>query len=373
MHVYEVSQEVASHMVSAFHEEISAALGTTAVQKLKSGALIQKVAKAHSTGHAGSTGNILASAGLAANVTISQVTLGDNFAHHCIKPADYLRGLAAQNKLCNLTGGDPFRETLLSFWDTYHRMDPDHPALADGVAACELSVPILLFGDEGRALKKQAAMVLGWEPLLGYGCMNGCDADPEAHRGHKLNFSGSTYKTRMLHSILHKRCYGKKQKHLLDLIHIWAADHEEAMDGIDAHLEGRSVVLKLVPMGLKGDWPAEVKLCQLERSFYHDATPFGKGICHLCMANTSECHDWTTRAWENTMKETFRPPWDTEPALVNKLCSGFSTDWDKAAFCKLDLFHICHKGTMAELAGSGLVTWTIYLNSCRQSFLELYL
>ena len=358
LHVHEVPQEVASHIVAAFREEISAAFGNTAVSKLQSGKVIEKLSKAHSTGHAAASGAILASAGLAAEVKLSKVTLGTDFKQHVIKSADYVQALAAQNKLCNLTGGQPLRETLLSFWDMYQRMAPGHPALKDGVEACEFSVPILLFGDEGRALKKQAAMVLGWEPVLGYGCMNQCE-DPEAHRGHMLSFSGSTYKTRVLHSILHKRSYGKKQKHLIDLIGIWAADHEEAKDGVDANLQGKSVRIKLIPIGLKADWAAEVKLGQLNRSFYHDATPFGKGLCHVCMANTSECPQWTTNEWQNTMGESFVPPWTVEPALVQKLCCGFSNDWEKAAFFKMDLFHICHKGTMAELAGSGIVPLTI--------------
>ena len=348
--------------MAAFHAEITAALGNDATSKLQSGALVQKLSRAHSTGHASSSGDILASAGTTAPVKISKVTLGEDFIHHVITPADYLRGLAASNKLCNLTGGQPFQETLIRFWDIFQRVAPGHPTLADGVEACQYNVPILLFGDEGRALKKQAAIVLGWEPVLGFGCMHQCEEDPEPYRGHKLNYRGSTYKARMLFTILHKRSYGKKQKHLNDLIHIWAAHHEEAKDGVDTILDGKTLHIKLVPLGLKGDWPAQVKLGDLRRSFYHDATPFGKGICHLCMANTSECHNWSTLEWENTMGDTFMPAWTEEPALVSRLCAGYLNDWDKSAFFKLDLFHICHKGTMAELAGSGIVAWIISSN-----------
>ncbi|CAE7251665.1 unnamed protein product [Symbiodinium sp. CCMP2592] len=280
--------------------------------------------------------------------------------HQVISPVDYVRELAANNKLENLTGGEPLKSTLRDFWERFQYLRPDHPALAHGVEACACSVPILLFGDEGRALKKQAAMVLGWEPMLGFGCMTHCTDDPESHHGHKLNFDGSTYKTRMLYTIMHKKTYGSKKsgnKYLMSLVDCWASDHAEAMQGVVVQHGPETIRVHLIPVGIKCDWPALVKLGQIKRSFYCDAVPHGKGICHLCMANTAACPDYSGDGWKETMQhsEAFTAPWDAVPALVSQLCPGLD-EWQQAAFYRLDLFHICHKGVMAELAGSGLVT-----------------
>ena len=354
-----VPQEVATCLVAAFAKEVRGAFGKNAVSKLESGRLIEKLANAHETGHASACRDHLRSAGLSASMPLSTKKLCDDHEHQVITPANYVRELAANSKLRNLTGGEPLKSTLLGFWERFQAVRPDHPALANGLEACACSVPILLFGDEGRALKKQAAMVLGWEPMLGFGCMTHCKDDPESYHGHKLNFDGSTYKTRMLYTIMHKQSYGSKKsgnKYLMSLIECWASDHAEAMHGVSVQLDEEQISLKLVPLGLKADWPAMVKLGQLKRSFYADAAPHGKGICHLCMANTSACPDYSGDSWKDTMDDAFVAPWNTMPMLVSRLCPGQNV-WQQADFFRLDLFHICHKGVMAELAGSGLVSW----------------
>ena len=350
-------------IAAAFGTEIQDTFVSHAVSKMPSGGVIKKLGKAKITGHAAMCREILAKAGLSANIAVTAKKFLAHH-HHVICPADYVSALAAAGKLENLTGGQPLQPALLRFWELFASWRPDHPALANGVEACAFSVPILLFGDEGRALKKQAAMVLGWEPMLGYGCLNDCHDDPEPLHGHMLNMDGSTYKTRVLYTIMHKKSYGKKSEVLLELIQSWAADHAAAMEGVQVIYQDASVSVKLVPMGVKSDWAAMAKLGQLERSFYHDSTPFGKGICHLCLGNTETCHEWTTETWKDTMGDLYFPPWSVEPALVQWLCTGYENDWEKAAFFRLDLFHICHKGTMAELAGSGLATMKHITEAC---------
>ena len=350
-------------IAAAFGAEVQDTFGQHAVSKMPSGGVIKRLGKAKMTGHAAMCRDILAKAGLSANIAMTaKKFLAHN--HHVICPADYVSALAATGKLQNLTGDQPLQPTLLRFWELFAAYRPGHPALANGLEACAFSVPILLFGDEGRALKKQAAMVLGWEPMIGYGCLSHCDDDPSPLHGHMLNRTGSTYKTRVLYTIRYKRSYGKKSQVLLELIQSWATDHAAAMAGIDVMYEGAKISLKLVPMGLKSDWAAMAKLGQLGRSFYHDSTPFGKGICHLCLGNTEACHEWTTETWKTTMGDSYFPPWSVEPHLVQWLCADYENDWEKAAFFRLDLFHICHKGTMAELAGSALATMKHVMKAC---------
>ena len=359
-----VSQEVATSLVAAFAKEVRAAFGKDAVSKLESGRLFEKIANAHETGHASACRDLLRSSALSASMPLTTKKLCGDLDHKVISPVDYVRELAANSKLENLTGGAPLKSTLRAFWERFQYLRPDHPAMAHGVEACACSVPILLFGDEGRALKKQAAMVLGWEPMLGFGCMTHCTDDPESHHGHKLNFDGSTYKTRMLYTIMHKKAYGSKKsgnKYLMSLVDCWASDHAEAVQGVVVQHGPEQVRIRLIPLGLKADWPALVKLGQIRRSFYADAAPHGKGICHLCMANTVACPDYSGNGWKETMhSDAFRAPWDAAPVLVSKLCPGLDL-WHQAAFYRLDLFHICHKGVMAELAGSGLASGCLFL------------
>ena len=340
-------------IAAAFATEIHDTCGSHAMSRMPSGGVIKKLGKANTTGHAARGRDILAKAGLSANIAMTAKKFLTH-DHHVIRPSDYVSALATAGKLHNLTGGQPLQPTLLRFWELFASCRPGHPALADGVEACAFSVPILLFGDEGRALKKQAAMVLGWEPVSGYGCLNRSDDDSLPLHGHMLNMDGSTYKTRMLYTIMRKKSYGKKSEVLLKLIQSWAADHAAALEGVHVMYEDTMVSLKLIPMGLKSDWAAMAKLGQLGRSFYHDSIPFGKGICHLCLGNTETCHEWTTETWKTTMGDCYYPPWSVEPELVQWLCAAYENDWEKAAFFRLDLFHICHKDTMAELAGSAL-------------------
>ena len=110
-------------------------------------------------------------------------------------------------------------------------------------------------------------------------------------------------------------------------------------------------------MGLKADWPALSKLGCLNRDFLREAYPYGAGICHRCLANSAACPSWhehniQVAAWVATM-DAAPVPWkpDAESALTRYIPMEEKL---KPHFYQIDLFHTCHKGVHADLAGGAL-------------------
>ena len=198
-------------------------------------------------------------------------------------------------------------------------------------------------------------MVLGSEPVLGYGC--DAEDDLTASEPVKMNFRGNTYKTRQLFTVVPKRVYVKDPEPLNNLINQWAADWRNCFSGLHVQHDDQAIQLRIAVMGLKGDWPALSKLGRLDRSFAREAYPSGHGLCHLCAANTSECpewhhHDFAEAPWIDTMG-TVNLPW--APARESGLTRSIPMEQDgKAQFYLVDIFHTAHKGVHADLAGSAL-------------------
>ena len=183
------------------------------------------------------------------------------------------------------------------------------------------AVPLYLIGDEGRGFKKSGILILGWEPLLGYGC----EAEDELVKTEplKLNFRGSTYKTRQLYAVVLKVRYSKKPCALEQLVLHWSQDLQSCFSGLEVPYDGATIRLRAVVMGLKADWPALSKLGCLNRHFLREAYPFGAGICHRCLANSAACPSWHEHniqgvAWVATMDAApvpWKPDAGSQPSL----------------------------------------------------------
>lgn len=227
----------------------------------------------------------------------------------------------------------------------------------------EWAIPIFAFGDEGTALRKTNAMVLGWEPILGQGTQ--LNVDDGVHEGEDwlqlLNFVGSTWRTRLLYACMHSKVYRKKPDRLEALMTEWAADlHRLQREGLRVQYGAGEVTVRLICLGFKGDLPALRKCGNLTRHFLRETVPHGPGMCHLCMANTSCCPAWHTWDWTETLgDDVFLPPFAAgqESAMTRDIHGGLA----KARFWLPDPFHTFHKGVHAELAGSAiaarLMTW----------------
>ncbi|CAE7170209.1 unnamed protein product, partial [Symbiodinium pilosum] len=101
-----------------------------------------------------------------------------------------------------------------------------------------------------RGFKKGQIMVLGSEPVLGYGC----EAEDEITTSEpvKMNFRGNTYKTRQLFTVVPKKLYSKDATCLNELINQWSDDWSTCFSGLRIQHEGSTIELRLAVVGLKG-------------------------------------------------------------------------------------------------------------------------
>ena len=351
---------MAAEIAGAIQHEIERVFGKESLCRLPSSNVISRMARAHATGHAasGTRSVITEDPTLTFPVSVTYVDIGASQKHPVIFLSDYVNTLQSVNKLTNLTGHQPL-SCLKRFWDHFRTLRPQHPVFDLPEHQRNYTVPMYLIGDEGRGYKKTAIMILGCEPVLGTGC------EPEdevtACEELKMNFRGDTYETRMLFSVLPRAVYKKNDACLHNLVHAWSENLGMCFrEGLEL---GRGQPrLRIAILGLKADWPALDKLGKLERHFRREAYPFGKGICHLCQANTEVCpawhgHDFTSAGWVRSM-ETSPLPW--KPGAESALTMYIPVEPSmKPQFYLIDLFHTVHKGVHADLAGSAIVSWLV--------------
>lgn len=143
-------------------------------------------------------------------------------------------------------------------------------------------------------------MVLSIQPCLGHGTSKR-KAD-ESMPG--VNFLGKSLITRFLFSVMLTRVYSgkqKKNKPLYRMLEHLAIDLNNTFrDGIRCKVGGEDKTLYLVPLAMKGDWPALVKCGELKRHHLRDVSTksSGAGICHLCLGG-QESHEWHDVSYNN--------------------------------------------------------------------------
>ncbi|CAE7648211.1 unnamed protein product, partial [Symbiodinium microadriaticum] len=137
----------------------------------------------------------------------------------------------------------------------------------------------------------------------------------------------------------------KKNRPLLQLVREFALDLASCYDEpISLPMSPEFGAITLVPLGLKGDLVALVKLAGLTRNFQRDtwSNEDGPGICHLCSAGQLG-HSWHDISYENMllMRQDSTLPWVQTPSLIAELPVD---PRDLPGFFRLDVFHIMHKG-----------------------------
>jgi hypothetical protein len=205
-------------------------------------------------------------------------------------------------------------------------------------------------------------MIIQFQPVMGHGTRKR-KATPEEPG---LNMLGNTLVTRLLWSVMLGRVYGgKKQKNkpLLKLMGHLANELRVAFyHGIDVPYGDKTKRWYLVPLALKGDWPALVKIGSLTRSFGRLSTQDNekaKGICHLCRADQAGFKKWHDISYENmvAMRVNNTLPWEREPAIL----SAIPLDpCDKPGFFRADPFHTLHKGLFGDIAANAIAPCTVF-------------
>ena len=318
--------------------------------------------KSSKTRHENQTSKAYQDEGLAAPIPFSYVDLEGFPQHPWLRPSDFLRVFVKENKLGLLTGGNSF-DVLEEFWRRYSSVEPSHAVfkLLDAEQR-RFTIPCMLYADEGQTLKKQSLMVVSIQPAIGAGIRAAEGYASSDSMGN--NFIGSCYKTRFLLSVLAKRAYKTNGQVLDILMEQVVHDCNHSLEcGISVCLGGQPKVLRLAIVQVKGDWPILTRLGHLTRSFHRltkggmvrkdGKTKVPVGICHLCLAGTPgiPMQQYTEQAkWCQTyLKE---PPFDPQdPSPFWNLHQADA----KEVLYHYDLFHTCHEGVFAELAGSAIV------------------
>ena len=311
---------------------------------IESSGFVSSLQRLHSTGHENRVPKVFQEYGLQADVAVSYCDIGLKHRHPFVQLRDLVGAFNKSGKIMHLLAGNGPAE-LQSFWAKYAKQCPGHDVYQRHSSRLHECLPMMLHLDEGTSHKKKSIMVLSVQTV----CGKGSKRSP----GH--NFLGSTYLSRLLFSVLLGRTYVKKRTVLYALFQAWQEDLTNSFDnGIP--IDGVPGMRRLYPviLAVKGDWPAITKAGRLVRHFLRDApgSDCPSGICHLCRAGQIG-YPWNS--FNDAAPWLFGDaplPWTTPSPLSN-------IPQDKnnlAGFYAIDLFHVCHKGVVADHVASAIET-----------------
>lgn len=310
------------------------------------------------TGHECEMSNKFQAFNLTADIPITDVDVGLTCSHPTLRLSDTIQCLDRNGKMNSWFFMGNTSKQYHDFWSKWRGQQPMHPVFELHGSHLGRCVPICIHADEGTSQKKRGMLVLQTQVCMGHGTRKR-KADQDSPG---VNFVGKSLCTRLVYSVMMVHVYsgkkGKKEanpKPLLRLVDHLATELRMLFEqGLDVHFEGALQRIWLVPIAFKGDWPALVKIGQLNRHHLRD-TPTkegGHGICHLCKGGMPS-NAWHDVSFGNMtkMRSELPMPWQREPGIVSNLALG---DAYKHLFFRIDLFHTCHKGVMAD-AGANAV------------------
>ena len=278
--------------------------------------------------------------GLEADIPISYRNIGLKKPHPVLRLKDLVATLNKAGKLHHLFAGNNGK-SLENFWAQYRLLHPGHDVFTRHSQHLSSCLPMMMHLDEGTTHKKKSLMILSAQIVCGQG----------SRRAPGHNFLGSTYLSRFLFSVLLGRTYARQKKVLYDLLDAWATDLTECyQDGI--RINDQDTIWPVI-LSCKGDWPAVAKAGRLQRNFMRDAPSSGSppGICHLCRAGMLG-YPWNSFEANAAWLHADSPiPWTT-PSPLAKIPQDSS---NPASFYAVDLFHVCHKGVVADYVASSIV------------------
>ena len=350
MLVRKVSEKEACSIARAIWEEFLPHLEARA--KPASTHFMETATRLSKTGHENRFADSFTRYGLAADIAVSSVDVGLKSEHPILKVDNTVCALDSAGKLNLLFMSNP-PDAFERFWSKWKLVQPRHPVFDthhDHLGSC---IPVAMHCDEGLTLKKKSMMIIQWQPLMGQGTRKrkSTELDPGC------NMAGHSLTTRFLWACMLSRVYGGKRanKPLLKLLAHLSSEFSKAfMEGIK--LQSGQVVY-LVPLGLKGDWPALTKCGQLTR--HHGRMSLtqkpGHGICHFCKADMDGHREWHKCNFEamSAMRTGgVELPWKRTPVIVKAVPIPESYQPD---FFRPDIFHTLHKGVFADMAANAIV------------------
>ena len=297
--------------------------------------------------------------GLAADIPLSFANVGLKEQHPYLSLNDIVNCLDQKDKLHILFQGNGWHE-FGQFWGKWKLLQPKHPIYEVHTGHEGNCIPIAIHCDEGTTLKKKSMMIIQIHPLMGRGTRKRKSSAEEPG----CNMLGNSITTRMLWSVMLSRVYSSKKhkgKPLKKLIDLLSQElHDAFFTGFKLN-NGRRIFM--IPICMKGDWPALAKVGSLSRHFGRQVRSTGKegghGICHLCQADRPSFENWHDLSWENMCRMHLNSPvpWTTEPSLVKTIPLPENY---KADFFRIDIFHALHKGLMGDIAANAIASGPVF-------------
>ena len=315
--------------------------------ELESSDLLRRLHRKRKTKHENTTSKILKDMGLSCPMPMDQIEV-DGDLYPCFRVESYLRIFSLHNKLSLLLGHVNDFSLVEEYWTRYKAIDPNHPTFSYHGGREKFVIPCYIHCDEGRTLKKSSIMVCNLQPVLG----SNPDPDYDSSELH-TNMKLATWATRLLLFVMLKQAYKKNDRPLYAAWESVAAELARLFEeGCTLVVRNVRITIYVCVVAAKGDWPLLAKIGRLARFFGRKSSAANaQGICHLCCAGRASYpyHDYTeTATWRATYlqhepyKPRFVPPFSVLPQ-------------HSALWYRYDIFHTCHKGIFAELAGSAIV------------------
>ena len=288
-----------------------------------------------------------------------------------VKASDWLRFFISKCP-CLVAGSDlPLTEQISSFWAMYKWHHADHEIYEKSSARRAATIPIMIFGDEGKGPKRGNYMITTLEFPIGlseatpaecschdfvethaneapdcYGVVAE-QSESEAAARLSTNVKGNSYLTRHLLFGLQDTVYKDYPQVYDNMLEVIADDLTLLFEqGID--VRGTRFYAALI--GNKGDLKhmAE-KTCKLTRSYAHLGSKNQNEICHLCLAGGPNL-PWEEAGhrprWLDFMHVA--RPWLEEPVLSRVPFDNHRPE----LLYRLDLFHLYKVGIGRDIAGA---------------------
>ena len=296
------------------------------------------------------------------------------FTYH-IRPQDWLSHWMQHNPgLFGGWKGDPYKN-FKSFWTLYQNVHGSHEVFQAHSGHLDRVVPLLLHGDEGRAVKRTNYFVTSIESPLGalqdpslscscheklsqrsglpsYGSATQI-VDEETSRIARTmvtNYKGHSYLSRWLLFGVGGWIY-KKHPEIIEKLLLEVSLNLKELFEKGVTLSNGTVVYAAV-VSIKGDMDFHKKVMNLTRSYSNLGRVNQIAICHACLAGKAEYpfEDFNeTPLWSQTCY--ISRPWESDPYLtlipIDKLAPERALQGD--------LMHIFKLGIGRDIVGSVLI------------------
>ena len=294
-----------------------------------------------------------------------------------VKPESWLQFW--MNEEPSILGGwhGDVNQNFESFWKTFQVSHSGHAVFQHHNGRLDRVAPVIIHGDEGRAVKRTNYWVLSMQspfgslndPSLQCTCREDfahrqsglpsfepdlAAVDPkylQASRAQTTNYKGHSYLSHWLLFGVGGWIY-KRHSHIIDELVLEISQNLQKLFHQGINTNQGTIFAALV--AVKGDLDFEKKLMSLTRSYAHVGTKNCLEICHLCKAGGPGCffEDFSEApGWLETVG-TERPWNGDDPPAFSQIPFD---DTFPEKLLQLDIFHVCKLGVFRDIIGGILI------------------